>query len=58
MSVHTLRSFTRQVDPVIAPLLERVLKTRPEDVAEFAAQDLQQLSREGLLLRDETKQGS
>lgn len=29
-----------KVDPVISPLLQRVLKARPNDVASFAAQDL------------------
>lgn len=31
---------TAQVDPVISPLLQRVLKARPHDVASFAAQAL------------------
>lgn len=33
-----------QVDPVISPLLHRVLKARPQNVASFVAQDLQQLA--------------
>ncbi|CAN0177157.1 unnamed protein product [Ectocarpus sp. 6 AP-2014] len=36
-----------EVDPVISPLLQRVLKARPHDVASFAAQALHQLALTG-----------
>lgn len=40
-----------QVDPVMHPLLERVLKARPADVASFLADDLlatkEQLRQQG-----------
>lgn len=42
--IYTTRDDIPQVDPVISPLLQRVLKARPQDVASFAAQDLQQLA--------------
>lgn len=38
---------TAQVDPVISPLLQRVLKASPHDVASFAAQALHQLALTG-----------
>lgn len=44
-----------QVDPVISPLLERVLKARPEDIVGFAAQDMQQQLNKG---SSETMQAS